>query len=103
MDGGRRTGRAGRNAAVRAVYDNLGSLAYCKEDGSLNTESIVTHPMSWRHALNVPWGNMLDDIETHGAIEHDNAGLHVHVNRNTFDGPCRVYRWMNCSTATNVW
>jgi len=88
-------GRSSRGDAVTAVHDALGDLVYCKEDSSLNTGfEIVTHPMSWPHALTVPWGTMLDDIRNLGAIEHDNAGLHVHVNRTAFDGPCHVYRWM---------
>lgn len=70
-------------------------LAYVKEDSSLNEGfELVTHPMShaWASA-HFPW-HILSKLKSDGARDASSAGLHVHVNRTAFDGPCHIYRWL---------
>lgn len=74
--------------------DRIDSLAYLKEDGSISVGfELVTHPMSlaWAQA-NFPWG-LLDELAARGC-DGDDAGLHIHVSREAFDGHSHVFRWM---------
>lgn len=78
--------------------EHLGDLGYLKEDSSINGGSgwgfeIVTHPMSYRWAMDhFPW-KMLSDLERIGCTATGN-GLHVHISRAAFESPAHVYRWM---------
>ncbi len=75
---------------------NLGSIAYLKEDGSLDAGGfeIVTHPMSYDYAMkSFPW-ETLAKLERDGAVTEDETGIHVHVSREGFDGAAHMYRWM---------
>ncbi len=67
-------------------------LLFCKRDSSVDIE-IVTHPMSlsW-FEKNFPFQLLqrLADAEAH--TRHD-TGLHIHVDRNAFDGPRHVLTW----------
>lgn len=77
------------NTAVNA----LGSLAYLKEDGSVDGFEIVTHPMSYAYALaEFPW-QLLPELADEGCNTHEGTGLHIHVSRNAFRSPCHIFRW----------
>jgi hypothetical protein len=79
---------------AQIASQELGQLGYLKEDCSLaDGFEIVTHPMTHEYASeSFPW-SMLRDLRCAGA-DADGAGMHVHVNRDAFDGPAHVYRWM---------
>lgn len=74
--------------------DRLDDLAYLKEDGSISTGfELVTHPMSLAWAQrNFPW-RLLNELAAYGCHGED-AGLHIHVSRDAFDGHSHVFRWM---------
>ncbi|ALG14555.1 hypothetical protein AOZ06_04885 [Kibdelosporangium phytohabitans] len=81
--------------ATETALRHLGRLGYLKEDSSIVDDGfeIVTHPMSYEWAMQrFPW-NLLDALEKLGS-DADGNGLHVHVSREAFDGPCHLYRWM---------
>ncbi|MFE9575376.1 hypothetical protein ACFYO1_03240 [Nocardia sp. NPDC006044] len=81
---------------VRVACDQLGTLGYLKQDSSIqpNGFEIVTHPMSYRHAIEeFPW-RLLGDLGELGCETDTSVGLHVHVSRDGFDSPAHVYRWM---------
>jgi hypothetical protein len=84
-----------RRACAEIALHQLGNLGYLKEDESLDDGfEIVTHPMSYAYALAwFPW-RMLADLHRAGAVASSSCGLHVHVSRAGFDGPCHAYRWM---------
>ncbi|KAA9157980.1 hypothetical protein FPZ12_024085 [Amycolatopsis acidicola] len=72
----------------------LGGLGYLKDDSSISHGfELVTHPMSYDWALDhFPW-DLLPRLYDQGCSADDN-GLHVHISRAAFTGPCHVYRWM---------
>jgi hypothetical protein len=74
---------------------HLGELGYLKEDGSIDDGfEIVTHPMSYEWAItHFPW-QMLTQLDSTGCAATPNTGIHVHVSRAGFAGPCHTYRWM---------
>ncbi|UJW32520.1 hypothetical protein L3Q67_01655 [Saccharothrix sp. AJ9571] len=76
------------------TVDALDGLGYLKEDGSIGYGfELVTHPMAYRWALDsFPW-HLLDQLDRAGC-SGDGNGLHVHVSRAAFAGPCHVFRWM---------
>ncbi|MBE1467475.1 amidoligase family protein [Kibdelosporangium phytohabitans] len=81
--------------AAELADDELGSLGYLKEDSSINGQGfeIVSHPMSYGWAIeHFPW-NLLDTLNDLGG-RADFNGMHVHVSRDAFDGPCHLYRWL---------
>lgn len=81
--------------AAHTAQDQLGALGYLKEDSSISGQGfeIVTHPMSYEWAVErFPW-KLLDALRRSGAYA-DSNGLHVHVSRAAFTGPCHLYRWM---------
>jgi hypothetical protein len=86
-----------RNCAETAI-ESLGELGYLKEDSSINNNTgrgfeIVTHPMSYRWAIDrFPW-NMLVELGRNGCTGTGN-GLHVHISRAAFESSAHVYRWM---------
>lgn len=88
------TPNTGKSLSV--VTDTLGDLAYVKEDSSIRHGfEIVTHPMDWSYVdTQFPW-RVLPDLRATGAqVNPDENGLHVHLSRSGFDGPCHVFRWM---------
>ncbi|WP_410585434.1 hypothetical protein [Amycolatopsis sp. lyj-108] len=80
-----------RAADAIAALDGLG---YLKEDGSISHGfELVTHPMSYQWALeSFPW-ELLPVLQGKGCTG-DGVGMHVHISRDAFAGPCHVYRWM---------
>ncbi|MGY6658632.1 hypothetical protein ACXIZN_41385 [Amycolatopsis sp. TRM77291] len=86
--------RGALSDCVDRATDTLGGLGYLKADGSIPYGfELVTHPMSYRWALeSFPWG-LLHDLGTKGCTG-DGIGMHVHISRAAFAGPCHVYRWM---------
>lgn len=83
-----------RRAAAEVAADHLGTLGYLKEDSSIDGFEVVTHPMSYRWAMdNFPW-RLLADLDRAGAEVHDNTGIHIHVNRDGFQDPCHAFRWL---------
>ncbi|WP_280337446.1 hypothetical protein [Nocardia wallacei] len=83
------------DACVDVALDRLGALGYLKEDGSLDEGfELVTHPMSYRYAIEeFPW-DLLAQLESRGAYAGSGAGIHVHVSRAGFASQAHVYRWM---------
>lgn len=82
--------------AVTETTDALGGLGYLKQDSSIQPcgFEIVTHPMSWQHALDhFPW-ELLDQLAELGCRTDDSVGLHVHASRAGFDNPAHIYRWL---------
>ncbi|MFF3228868.1 hypothetical protein ACFYV7_39170 [Nocardia suismassiliense] len=81
---------------VRLAYDELATLGYLKHDSSIQPSGfeIVTHPMSYRYAIEkFPW-RLLDHLDELGCATDTSVGLHVHASRDGFDSPAHVYRWM---------
>ncbi|MFF1612253.1 hypothetical protein ACFVYA_31105 [Amycolatopsis sp. NPDC058278] len=76
------------------TVDSLAGLGYLKEDQSIDYGfELVTHPMAYRWALDsFPW-HLLDQLDRAGC-SGDGNGLHVHISRAAFTGPCHVFRWM---------
>jgi hypothetical protein len=76
------------------TVDTLAGLGYLKEDQSIDYGfELVTHPMAYRWALDsFPW-HLLEQLERAGCSGEGN-GLHVHISRAAFAGPCHVFRWM---------
>lgn len=87
-------GREYSNCAVVATR-HLDSIGYLKQDGSISLGfEIVTHPMTHAYAVDAfPWG-MLAELSNLGAYADIGVGIHVHVNRDGFDGAAHVYRWL---------
>src|SRR5690606_4121417 len=70
-----------------------GGIAYIKEEASTGSIEIVTHPMSLDWAMqNFPW-EVLSELKALGSGT-DDAGLHIHVNRNGFDSVIHTYWWL---------
>ncbi len=81
---------------ARLATDQLGRLGYLKRDSSIRPcgFELVTHPMSYRFALEgFPWP-LLGSLADLGCVADESVGLHVHVSRAGFDSPAHVYRWM---------
>ncbi|MEV0027823.1 hypothetical protein [Nocardia sp. NPDC050793] len=81
---------------VTAATDHLGDLGYLKQDSSIQPQGfeLVTHPMSYRHAIeHFPW-RLLEVLEKLGCQTDHTVGLHVHASRDGFDCPAHVYRWL---------
>ncbi|MFI9410136.1 hypothetical protein [Nocardia gamkensis] len=86
--------RYGECATVAA--EHLGSLGYLKQDSSIrpNGFELVTHPMSYRYAIDrFPWP-LLEALEDLDCDTDSSVGLHVHASRDGFDSPAHIYRWM---------
>ncbi|WP_410598010.1 hypothetical protein [Amycolatopsis sp. lyj-23] len=79
---------------ISDTNDTLNGLGYLKEDSSIDYGfELVTHPMAYRWALaSFPW-HLLDQLDLAGC-SGDGNGLHVHISRAAFAGPCHVFRWM---------
>lgn len=81
---------------ARVATDQLGRLGYLKRDSSIRPcgFELVTHPMSYRFALEgFPWP-LLGSLADLGCVADESVGLHVHVSRAGFDSLTHVYRWM---------
>lgn len=83
------------NGVAELASAHLGGLGLLKEDGSLSWGfEIVTHPMTYRWALeNYPWP-MLAALAAAGASCEETCGLHIHVSRAGFSDAAHVYRWL---------
>lgn len=82
--------------AVTAATNRLGRLGYLKKDSSIQPTGfeLVTHPLSYRFAMEeFPW-TLLCELDNLGCTVDDNVGLHVHASRAGFASPAHVYRWM---------
>ncbi len=82
--------------SVRTACDELASLGYLKHDSSIYPRGfeIVTHPMSYRYAIEqFPW-QLLGELDELGCVTDSSVGLHVHASRDGFDSPAHIYRWM---------
>lgn len=82
--------------AVATATARLGRLGYLKRDSSIEPTGfeLVTHPMSYRFAVEkFPW-TLLAELDKLGCWADDTVGLHVHASRDGFDSPAHVYRWM---------
>ncbi|MEA5367234.1 hypothetical protein VA596_47440 [Amycolatopsis sp., V23-08] len=79
---------------INDTVDTLNGLGYLKEDCSIDHGfELVTHPMAYRWALDsFPW-HLLETLDLAGC-SGDDLGLHVHISRAAFAGPCHVFRWM---------
>jgi hypothetical protein len=79
---------------ITDTVDTLDGLGYLKEDTSITHGfELVTHPMAFRWALDsFPW-HLLNQLDRAGCTG-DGNGLHVHISRAAFAGPCHVFRWM---------
>ncbi|RDI45303.1 amidoligase family protein [Nocardia mexicana] len=85
----------GFDDCVDLANARLGSLGYLKQDGSICCGfELVTHPMSYRYAIErFPW-DLLPELASRGAHADGDVGIHVHVSRAGFASPTHVYRWM---------
>ncbi|WP_280423712.1 hypothetical protein [Nocardia carnea] len=84
------------NDAVSVATEQLGRLGYLKNDSSIRPMGfeIVTHPLSYRFALEqFPWP-LLGELVALGCWTDSTVGLHVHASRAGFDSPAHIYRWM---------
>lgn len=84
------------NDAVTVATEQLGRLGYLKNDSSIRPMGfeIVTHPLSYRFALEqFPW-TLLGELDELGCWTDSTVGLHVHASRAGFASPAHVYRWM---------
>ncbi|WP_231855927.1 hypothetical protein [Nocardia cyriacigeorgica] len=81
--------------AAHTAVNQLGELAYLKQDGSISCGfELVTHPMAYDFArARFPWA-LLTDLRALGAYTDDNVGIHVHVSRTGFSSPAHAYRWL---------
>ncbi len=74
------------------AHNALGGLGYLKDDSSVSGFELVTHPMTHAYAAeSFPWP-LLEELAETGCRGDD--GLHVHVNRDAFDGPSHIFRWL---------
>lgn len=80
---------------ARTAAGWLRDLGYLKSDSSIDYGfEIVTHPMSYRWAIECfPWP-MLSALADLGCEATSQTGLHVHLSRAGFTGPAHAYRWM---------
>lgn len=82
---------------IEVAAQAFGDLAYFKEDGSLGAGGfeIVTHPMDYTYATDhFPFEALTDLQRAGGYIRESSNGIHVHVSRAGFAGPCHMFRWM---------
>ncbi|HEY1971641.1 MAG TPA: protein phosphatase 2C domain-containing protein [Pseudonocardia sp.] len=81
--------------AAEVATGALGGLGYLVSDGSITPVfEIVTHPMSYRWAMdNFPFG-LLTALAALGARTDRRAGLHVHVSRAGFASHRHIEHWM---------
>lgn len=78
---------------TKLVHDELGSLVYFKEDGSLDDGfEIITHPMTLAYAQQMKWG-WLNELIANGyrSWDTETCGLHVHVDKRAFTGRKHQY------------
>lgn len=82
------------NARVGSFAGSYDDLAYLKDDSSISYGAeLVTHPMTYRFAMEqFPW-DMLDEAWNLGARAKDTTGIHIHVSRAGFTSDAHVYRW----------
>ena len=92
-----------REAAQYAysILEQQNSLAYLKNDGSLNCGfEVVTHPMTYDFFMN----EAQEFWETIDALKHQfnmkswstrTCGLHIHISRSGFNGPAHTHRFLN--------
>ncbi|MFC8532060.1 hypothetical protein [Nocardia sp. NPDC057227] len=81
---------------VAEATRQLGTLGYLKRDSSIRPSGfeLVTHPMSYRYAIErFPW-LLLDELDARGCETDSSVGLHVHASRAGFDSPAHIYRWL---------
>ncbi|MFE9327642.1 hypothetical protein ACIHDR_48205 [Nocardia sp. NPDC052278] len=82
--------------AVDTALDQLGDLAYLKQDSSIHPcgFELVTHPMSFDYArTSFPWP-LLNQLRSLGCYTDTNVGIHIHLSRDGFDSPAHAYRWL---------
>jgi hypothetical protein len=84
-----------RNSDVE-VQNALGDVVYLKEDSSINDGfEIVTHPMTFRYAMESFNWNGIRDLRSDRRIgTSSNCGIHIHASKNAFTGPPHEYRWI---------
>lgn len=85
----------GKNKLAGIADGQLSGLGYLKDDSSIsNGFELVTHPMTPDYAAeSFPW-EMLTELESHGCEADESCGIHVHVNRDGFDGAPHVFKWL---------
>lgn len=84
------------DTVAESIHDMVGSVVYLKEDSSIHRGfELVTHPMTHDYARNeFPW-KLLNSMSALGCYtQPSNNGMHVHVNRDGFDSPVHIYKWM---------
>lgn len=93
-----------RNESARYLYDKLdagASLAYLKNDGSLNCGyEIVTHPMTYDFFTNEAtefWESLdhIRDVYNMKSWSTRTCGLHIHISRTGFTNPPHLHRFLN--------
>lgn len=73
----------------------LGHHFYFKSDASISRGfELVTHPMTYRWAMEeFPW-NGWDILSRRGIGSDDSTGMHIHVNKSTFGSASHDLRWL---------
>lgn len=81
--------------AAEHAYERAGTdLIYLKEDGSVDGWEMVTHPMTYRWAMeSFPWP-MLQELDEMGGATSPSVGIHVHVAKAAFARASHDYRWL---------
>lgn len=90
-----------RRDAAEYADENLGGMAYLKEDGSLDTGfELVTHPMSFDFLMSDAtevW-DVLSAMQTKYYARSYNTstcGFHIHISRSGFNGGSHMHRFLN--------
>ena len=86
---------------AHSILEQQNSLAYLKNDGSLNCGfEVVTHPMTYDFFMN----EAQEFWDTIHALKTDygmkswatrTCGLHIHISRSGFNGPAHTHRFLN--------
>lgn len=90
-----------RRDAADYAAENIGGMAYLKEDGSLDTGfELVTHPMSFDFLMN--HATEVWDVLTHmnqrynaRSFNTSTCGFHIHISRSGFNGGSHMHRFLN--------
>lgn len=86
---------------AHSILEEQNSLAYLKNDGSLNCGfEVVTHPMTYDFFMNEAdeFWETIDKLKTDFHMKSwatRTCGLHIHISRSGFNGPAHTHRFLN--------
>jgi hypothetical protein len=85
---------------AHSILEEQNSLAYLKNDGSLNCGfEVVTHPMTYDFFMNEAdeFWNTIDKLKTDFNMKSwatRTCGLHIHISRSGFTNPPHLHRFL---------